>query len=226
MDEGRLEHAETRARELWKRNPDNPGVQKIVRDLGERLRRTLATREQPLQSLPDARKEAYLERRREVLELMKSQKVDEAVMRLQELATAFPDDPQVGNDLRRLTALRDQAGRKAPPGGASESPQGLVRSREFAQPIYGTKELQAIFSPEPEPLDLLDHARRDRAARKETYARRRKDFEELVRNRDFDGAVSAAERLALEFPEEPDSLEDLRRARAARDQAQRKTAAT
>jgi hypothetical protein len=80
----------------------------------------------------------------------------------------------------------------------------------------------AIFPQEPELVDLLDQAReaRDRAARKEAYARRRKDFDELVRNRDFDGALTAVERLVAEFPEEPELQEDLRRTRAARNQAQ------
>jgi serine/threonine-protein kinase len=228
MDEGRLEQAETRARALWKRHPDHPGVQKIVRDLGERLRRTLATREQRPQSLAAARREAYLEGRRDVLELMKSRRIDDAIARLRELAAAFPDEPQVENDLRRAIAHRDEVARKAAFAKERESLQGLVRSREFEQAVYKTQELLAIFPQEPELVDLLDRAReaRDRAARKEAYARRREVFEELVRNRDFDGAVTAVERLVAEFPEETELLEDLRRTRAARDQTQHKTADT
>jgi len=222
MDEGRLEQAEKRARELWKRNPDNPGVQQIVRDLGERLRRTLATMEQRPQSMPAARKEAYLEGRRQVVELMKSRRIDDAITKLQELAAAFPDEPQVENDLRRAIAHRDEVARKAAFAKERESLQGLVSSREFEQAVYKTQELMAIFPQDPELMDLLDRAReaRDRAARKEAYARRRKDFEELVRNRDFDGAVTAVERLIAEFPEEAELQEDLRRTRAARAQAQ------
>src|ERR1017187_3874776 len=168
MDEGRLEQAETRARALWKRNPDNPGVQKIIRDLGERLRRTLATMEQRTQNLASARREAYLEGRREVVELMKSRRIDDAITRLQELAAAFPDEPQVENDLRRAIAHRDEVARKAAFAKERESLQGLVTSREFEQAVYKTQELMAIFPQEPELVDLLDRAReaRDRAARK------------------------------------------------------------
>jgi len=228
MDQGRLEQAETRARALWKRNPDHPGVQKIIRDLGERLRRTLATQEQRSQSLAAARKEAYLEGRRDVLELMKARRIDDAITRLQELAAAFPDEPQVQNDLRRAIAHRDEVARKAAFAKERESLQGLSTSREFEQAFYKTQELLAIFPQEPELVDLLDRAReaRDRAARKEAYARRRKDFEQLLRNRDFEAAVTAVEGLIAEFPEEPELQEDLRRTRAARDQAQPKTANT
>ena len=227
MDEGRLEEAETRARALWKRNPDHPGVQKIVRDLGERLRRTLATRVQRPQDMADARREAYLEGRRDVLELMKNRRIDDAIARLQELAAAFPDEPQVQNDLRRAIAHRDEVARKAAFAKERESVQGLVASREFEQAVYKTQELMAIFPQEPELVDLLDRAREARrAARKEDYTRRRKDFEELVRNRDWDGAVRAVERLIAEFPEEPELLEDLRQTRAVRDQAQHRTGYT
>jgi len=228
MDEGRLEQAETRARALWKRHPDHPGVQQIIRDLGERLRRTLATMEQRTQSLADARREAYLAGRRDVLELMKARRIDDAITKLQELAAAFPDEPQVESDLRRAIAHRDEVARKAAFAKERESLQGLSTSREFEQAFYKTQELLAIFPKEPELVDLLDRAReaRDRAARKEAYARRRRDFEELVRNRDFNNAVTAVERLVAEFPEEPELQEDLRRTRAARDQAQHKTADT
>ena len=227
MDEGRLEQAETRARALWKRHPDNPGVQRIIRDLGDRLRRTLATREQRPQSLADARREAYLEGRRDVLELMKNRRIDDAISRLRELAAAFPDEPQVENDLRRAIAHRDEVARKAAFAKERESLQGLVLSREFEQAVYKTQELMAIFPQEPELVDLLDRAREARrAARKEDYTRRRQDFEELVRNRDFDGALRAVERLMAEFPEEPGLQEEVRRTRAARDQSQHKTADT
>jgi len=108
-----------------------------------------------------------------------------------------------------------------------ESLQGLVLSREFEQAVYKTQELMAIFPQEPELVDLLDRAREARrAARKEDYTRRRQDFEELVRNRDFDGALRAVERLMAEFPEEPGLQEEVRRTRAARDQSQHKTADT
>jgi serine/threonine-protein kinase len=302
MDEGRLEHAETHARALWKRHPDNPGVQKIIRDLGERFRqrqeaierptglrklemqpetdvtgqrRTFDTKEQRGQNLVAAaraeaarlctqqdyaaaaeilaginsaypgdteiefdlrqaiaardraaRREAYLESRRAVLELMKGHRIDDAITRLQELAAAFPDEPQAENDLRRALAHREDVARKAAIAKERESLQGLVTSREFDQALFKTKELLAIFPQEPELVDLLERAReaRDRAARKEAYARRRQDFEELVRNRDFDNAVTAVERLVAEFPEEPELQEDLRRTRAARDQARHKTA--
>jgi serine/threonine-protein kinase len=298
MDEGRLQDAETRARALWKRNPDNPWVQKLIRDLGERfravgrptesrklemppeagvtgLRRTLDTNEQRRQNLvaaaraeaarlctqkdyaaaieiltginrgyPDdteiqsdlrqaiaardraARREAYMESRGAVLELMKGQRIDDAVTRLRELAAAFPDEPQAENDLRRAVAHRDEMARKAAFAKERESLQGLKTSREFDQALFKTRELLAIFPQEPELVDILERAReaRDRAARKEDYEQRRKDFEELVRNRDFDNAVTAVERLIAEFPEEPELQEDLRRARAARDQAQHKTA--
>jgi tetratricopeptide (TPR) repeat protein len=160
MDEGRLEQAETRARALWKRNPDNPGVQKIIRDLGERLRRTLATQEQRPQSLASARKEAYLEGRREVLELMKGRRIDDAITRLQELAAAFPDEPQVENDLRRAVAHRDEVARKAAFAKERESLHGLVTSQEFEQAVYKTQELMAIFPQEPELVDLLDRTLR------------------------------------------------------------------
>jgi hypothetical protein len=222
MDEGRLEQAEIRARALWKRHPDNPGVQKIVRDLGERLRRTLATMEQRTQSLADARREAYLAGRRDVLELMKARRIDDAITKLQELAATFPDEPQVESDLRRAIAHRDEVARKAAFAKERESLQGLSTSRELEQAFYKTQELMAIFPQDPELVDLLDRAReaRDRAARKEAYARRRKDFEELLRNRDFVNAVAAVERLIAEFPEEPELQEDLRRTRAARDQGQ------
>ena len=221
MDEGRMDQAETRARALWKRHPDNPGVQNIVRDLGDRIRRTLVSQERP-QSMSAVRKEAYLDGRREVLELMKNHRIDDAVTRLQQLAVAFPDEPQVENDLRRAIAHRDEVARKAAIAKEREALQGLVTSREFEQAVYKTQELLAIFPQEPELVDLLDRARqsRDRAARKEAYSRRRKDFEELLRNRDFDAAVTAVERLAAEFPEQPELQEDLRRARAERDQAQ------
>jgi predicted Ser/Thr protein kinase len=57
MDGGRMEQAEMRARALWKRHPENPGVQTIVRELGERKRQTLVSQERP-QNLAAARKEA------------------------------------------------------------------------------------------------------------------------------------------------------------------------
>jgi len=220
MDDGRMEHAEARARALWKRHPDNPGVQKIVRELGERKRQTLVSQVRP-ESLVAARREAYLEGRRDVVELMKAHRIDDAIARLQGLAAAFPDEPQVENDLRRAIAHRDEVARKAAFAKERESLQGLMASREFEQAVYKTQELLAIFPQEPELVDLLDRVResRDRAARKEAYARRRKEFEELVRNRDFDGAVTAVERLVAEFPEETELQEDLRRTRAARDQA-------
>ena len=218
MDEGRLEAAETRARQLWKRNPENPEILKIVRDLGERMRRTVAMREQRPEDLAAARREAYLAGRRDVLELMKGHRIDEAITRLQQLAIAFPEEPQIENDLRRAIAHRDEVARKAAFAKERESLQGLVTSREFEQVVYKTQELMAIFPQEPELVDLLDRAReaRDRAARREAYALRRKHFEELVRNRDFDAAVAAVERLMAEFPEQPELQEDLRRTRAAR----------
>jgi hypothetical protein len=220
MDEGRLELAETRARQLWKRNPENPEVQRIVRDLGERLRRTVVTRLQVPENMAAARKEAYMEGRREVVELMKNHRIDDAITRLQQLAVAFPDEPQVQNDLRRAMAHRDEVARKAAFAKERESLQGLVTSREFEQAVYKTQELLAIFPQEPELVDLLDKARqaRDRAARKEAYAQRRTEFEELLRNRDFGRAVMAVERLMIDFPEEQELHEDLRRARLARDQ--------
>ena len=225
MDEGRFEQAETRARELWKRSPDHSGVQAIIRELGERLRQSPRfTREQDPQTLTAGRTEAYLEGRREVLELMKNHCFDDAIVRLRKLAAVFPDVPQVENDLRRAIAHRDEVARKAAIAKERESLQGLVKSSEFEQAVYKTQELLAIFPQEPELVDLLDRARqaRDRAARKEAYARRRRDFEELMQNGDFDGAITALERLAADFPEQPEIMEDLRRTLAARDQARQK----
>jgi hypothetical protein len=188
--------------------------------LGERLRRTVVTRLQVPENMAAARKEAYMEGRREVVELMKNHRIDDAITRLQQLAVAFPDEPQVQNDLRRAMAHRDEVARKAAFAKERESLQGLVTSREFEQAVYKTQELLAIFPQEPELVDLLDKARqaRDRAARKEAYAQRRTEFEELLRNRDFGRAVMAVERLMIDFPEEQELHEDLRRARLARDQ--------
>ncbi len=218
MDDGLMEQAEMRARALWKRHPENPGVQTIVRELGERKRQTLVSQERP-PNLAAARREAYMEGRRDVVELMKARRIDDAIARLQELAAAFPDEPQVENDLRRAIAHRDEVARKAAFAKERESLSGLTTSREFEQAVYKTQELMAIFPQEPELVDLLDQARqsRDRAARREAYAQRRKEFEELLRHRDFDGAVTAVARLIGEFPEEPELQEDFRRARAARD---------
>ena len=220
MDEGRLEQAQTRARELWKRHPEHAGVQAIIRDLGDRMRRTFTTMERPAQSMAVPRADAYLESRREVLELMKNHQFDDAISRLQQLSAVFPDVPQVENDLRRAIAHRDEVARKAAIARERESLQGLVKSSDFEQAVYKTQELLAIFPQEPELVDLLDRARqaRDRAARKEAYAQRRKNFEELLRNRDFDGAVTVVERLIADFPDDLSLLDDLRRARAARDQ--------
>ena len=173
-------------------------------------------------------REAYSRGRDELAALVKNREFDRALQKAEELIARFPDHSELRDELRRVREARDQAFRKQ----AYEEGRGevaaLMKSREFDRAIGKLQELASAFPEEPEVEDELRRARatREQAARKEEYARGRKQFEELVRNRQFDRAVSAAERLSIAFPEEPELQEDLRRARAARDQARRKIAYT
>ena len=191
-------------------------------ELRDELRRVREARDQA------ARKQAYEEGRREVAALMKSREFDRAIARLQELAAAFPEEPEVGDELRRARATREHAARKEEYARNRKEIEALMTHRKFEEAVARARQLVETFPEEPELHEIVRRAAeaRDRAARKEAYARGRKEFEELVRKCHFDQAVSAVERLSIAFPEEPELQEDLRRARAARNQAQRKNAYT
>ncbi|HEX3742301.1 MAG TPA: protein kinase [Bryobacteraceae bacterium] len=264
-----FDEAVQKAEDLLAKFPDET-------EMADELRRVRESRDQA------ARKQEYEQGRREVQELMKHRQFEEAVTRLQEMARAFPDEPQLEEDLRRAVDHRDQAARKEAWAKERDSLHALMKSRKFEQAVTQAEGLLATFPHEPELLDILDRARqsRDQAARKKAYAESRKeldallkgsqfdqaidrtrrlmstypdevelqdflrramegrgqaarqeayslgrkDFEELLWNRDFEEAISAVEQLIETFPEEPELKEDWRRACAARDQAQRKTA--
>jgi serine/threonine-protein kinase len=173
-------------------------------------------------------REAYSRGRNELAALVRNREFDQALHKAEELIASFPDDSELREEIRRVRAARDQAIRRQ----AYEEGRGevavLMKNQEFDRAIGRLQELAAAFPEEADVEDELRRARasREQAARKADYARGRKELEEFVRNRDFDRAVSAAERLSTAFPEEPELQDDLRRARAARDQAQRKNAYT
>jgi hypothetical protein len=173
-------------------------------------------------------REAYSRGRNELAALVRNREFDQALQKAEELIARFPDDSELRDELRRVREARDQAIRKQAYEEGRTEVAALMKNREFDRAIGRLQELAAAFPEEPEVEDELRRARatREQAARKAEYARGRKELEELVRNRDFDRAVSAAERLSTAFPEEPELQDDLRRARAARDQAQRKNAYT
>ena len=173
-----------------------------------------------------ARKGAFVQGRKEFDALFKSRRFDEAVAKATALIAAFPDEPELQDDLTRASQAREQRARQETLARGRQTLENLMKDRQFDQAVAAAERMIANFPDEPEMQETLRRARqaRDQAARKETYARSRQDLEELMRHRQFDAAVLAAERLAASFPEEPELPELLRRAREALDQAGRKSA--
>jgi serine/threonine-protein kinase len=195
--------------------PDDPGLQ-------EELHRAIESRDEL------ARNEALSRGRREFDALMKSRDLERAVAFAEALVAQFPNEPELSEDLKRAREARGQAARSEAYAAGRKELDALFKNRQFEQAIVRVTALMAAFPDALELQDELNRARQahDQAVRKEACARGRKQLDDLMKDRQFERAVDAAEKLATSFPEEPEFQEALRRARVGRDQAARKDAYT
>jgi len=208
-----FEYAVEKAQELIASFPEEP-------ELHDDLRRANEAREHA------ARKEAYAQGRKVVDALMKNRQFDQAIARMQELAVAFPEEPELQDELHGALENREQAARKKEFALKRKEFDALMKGRQFDLAVAKAEELVAAFPRETEAHENLSRAReaRDQAARREAYIQSRKELDGLIKSREFEQAIAKATLLIATFPDEPELQDDLKRAREARDQAARKEA--
>jgi tetratricopeptide (TPR) repeat protein len=137
------------------------------------------------------------------------------------LIEAFPEEQESAELLRRAEKARDEAARNEAYKRGSQDFEVLMSGGKFEQAVTAAQGLMAAFPKEPEAPRFLRRAQeaRDEAARKEAYQHGCQNFEALMRDGEFEQAITAAQHLIEDFPRESESAELLRRAQDARNAA-------
>jgi hypothetical protein len=210
MRDGKFEQAVTAAERLVEAYPEES-------ELPDLLRRARDGRDEA------ARKEAYRRDRQAFDVLMRDGKFDQAVTAAERLTATYPEEPELPEVSRRARQARDEAARKAAYASGLQDFEALLANAQFDQAIAKAQELNADFPAEPGAAKALESARAAQAegARKAAFGRGHKEFDALMRQRQFDRAIAKAQELATVFPEEAILKDDLKRAVEAREQARR-----
>ena len=170
-----------------------------------------------------AREEAYQRDRQAFEALMRDSRFEQAVAAAERMIAAYPEEPALLELAHRAREARDEAARKAAYARGRQDFEALLVKAQFDQAIAKARELIAAFPTEPDAPKHLERAfaAQAEAARKAAFLRGHKEFDALMRQRQFDQAIAKARELATVFPEESVLKDDLKRAIHAREQARR-----
>lgn len=157
-------------------------------------------------------------------EKIRDRALPEAERELQAILEHDPQDASARNLLNNVVRQRTAEERKLKYDAGRAEASRLLRERQFDAAVRTLESLLADFPGDPLLQEELRIAReaRERTARGETVARGRTAADELLRNKNFAKAIWLLEELQKRFPEEFAVGEDLKAARAAKEDYDRK----
>lgn len=184
--------AEAAAREILKRHSEDGEAQSLLDEIAR-------------QRDEELRKQKYEEGRIAVELLLRKQKFDDAIRALEKLLEQFPKDRLLEADLNGAREAKESHQRKQTYEKGRAEAEQLIRDREFDRAIRLLEKLMEQFPKDRTLDDDLKNARtgKERSEQKQAHEKGRLAIEPLIRNREFDAAISGLASLLKQFPRDP-----------------------